>query len=226
MQFLKIFKFFAIFNFLSAQGGFQKTALTKMNKYYNFVDPFLTIFIHPKENGKQMKVKIASLEDKFERWTGRFVKFYERCGTEGETERRRRETPAERREKRREFRKNRRENKFKQANELKPEEEKVEVFIDPEDIFIQEIEDAFKAITDPIRTVRGKKIGNLQAYAVTEENMEMLWQKITAGFQRNFDRHLLASGTCSPKVLARLGKRLGIMKQRVRGFVRAHHKWN
>ena len=187
MQFLKIFKFFAIFNFLSAQGGFQKTALTKMNKYYNFVDPFLTIFIHPKENGKQMKVKIASLEDKFERWTGRFVKFYERCGTEGETERRRRETPAERREKRREFRKNRRENKFKQgkftaniersrvdvrlkedvievflANELKPEEEKVEVFIDPEDIFIQEIEDAFKAITDPIRTVRGKKIGNLQ----------------------------------------------------------------
>ena len=115
MQFLKIFKFFAIFNFLSAQGGFQKTALTKMNKYYNFVDPFLTIFIHPKENGKQMKVKIASLEDKFERWTGRFVKFYERCGTEGETERRRRETPAERREKRREFRKNRRENKFKQG---------------------------------------------------------------------------------------------------------------
>ena len=45
---------------------------------------------------------------------------------------------------------------------MKPEEEKVEVFIDPEDIFIQEIEDAFKAITDPIRTVRGKKIGNLQ----------------------------------------------------------------
>ena len=52
--------------------------------------------------------------------------------------------------------------RFFLANELKPEEEKVEVFIDPEDIFIQEIEDAFKAITDPIRTVRGKKIGNLQ----------------------------------------------------------------
>ena len=120
MQFLNFFKFYAIFYFLSAQGGFQKTALTKMNKYYNFVDPFLTIFIHPKENGKMMKVKIASLEDKFERWTGRFVKFYERCGTEGDVEgsRRRRETPAERREKRREFRKNRRENKFKQGRIL------------------------------------------------------------------------------------------------------------
>ena len=69
-------------------------------------------------------------------------------------------------------------------------------------------------------------MSTFEAYAVTEQNMEMLWQKITAGFQRNFDRHLLASGTCSPKVLARLGKRLGIMKQRVRGFVRAHHKWN
>ena len=69
-------------------------------------------------------------------------------------------------------------------------------------------------------------ISTNKAYAVTEENMEMLWQKITAGFQRNFDRHLLASGTCSPKVLVRLDKRLGIMKQRVRGFVRAHHKWN
>jgi len=165
MQFFKILEFFAIFTFVSAQGGFQKTALTKMNKYYNFVEPFLTIFVHPKENGKMMKVKIASLEDKFERWTGRFVKFYERCGTEGEEitgRRRRRETPAERREKRREFRKNRRENKFKQAAEAKPEEEKVEIFIDPEDVFIQEIEDAFAAITDPIRTVRGKKIGNLQ----------------------------------------------------------------
>merc|ERR1711915_382234 len=55
-----------------------------------------------------MKVKIASLENKFERWTGRFVKFYERCGTEGEEvgTRRRRETPAERRQKRKEFRKN------------------------------------------------------------------------------------------------------------------------
>ena len=48
------------------------------------------------------------------------------------------------------------------AAEAKPEEEKVEIFIDPEDVFIQEIEDAFAAITDPIRTVRGKKIGNLQ----------------------------------------------------------------
>ena len=64
MQFLKILEFFAIFTFVSAQGGFQKTALTKMNKYYNFVEPFLTIFVHPKENGKMMKVKIASLEDK------------------------------------------------------------------------------------------------------------------------------------------------------------------
>ena len=73
---------------------------------------------------------------------------------------------------------------------------------------------------------QGISISTNKAYAVTEENMEMLWQKITAGFQRNFDRHLLASGTCSPKVLVRLDKRLGIMKQRVRGFVRAHHKWN
>lgn len=64
MQFLKILEFFAILNFVTAQGGFQKTALTKMNKYYNFVEPFLTIFVHPKENGKMMKVKIASLEDK------------------------------------------------------------------------------------------------------------------------------------------------------------------
>ena len=122
MQFSKILNIFALFNFISAQnGGFQKTALTKMNKYYNFVDPFLTIFIHPKENGKMMKMKIESLENKFERWTGRFVKFYERCGiegTEGNSEggrRRRRETPAERRESRREFRKNRKQNKFKEG---------------------------------------------------------------------------------------------------------------
>ena len=70
---MQLFKFLVIFNVINSQ-GFQKTALTKMNKYYNFVDPFLNIFIHPKPNGKMMKVKIASLENKFERWTGRYVK--------------------------------------------------------------------------------------------------------------------------------------------------------
>ena len=70
----------------------QRTLASKrVRKYYDFVDPFLNIFITPKPNGKLMRVKIAALDKKFDRYTTRFVKFYEQCGTDGEETRKRRD---------------------------------------------------------------------------------------------------------------------------------------
>ena len=51
--------------------GFVKTGLTKVNKYYNFVEPFLNIYINPKPNGKLMKVKIEKFERKFLKYKNR-----------------------------------------------------------------------------------------------------------------------------------------------------------
>ena len=38
-----------------------------------------------------MKFKIAALDKKFDRYTARFVKFYEQCGTDGDETRKRRD---------------------------------------------------------------------------------------------------------------------------------------
>ena len=48
-------------------------AVTKTNRYLEFVEPFLQLFINPK-NGKSMKMKITRLRGKFVRYTNRYVK--------------------------------------------------------------------------------------------------------------------------------------------------------
>ena len=88
-------KIFNIFNLLliqlaTAQEG-RTVASKRVQKYYDFVDPFLNIFINPKPNGKQMQYKIGTLDAKFQRYTNRFVKFYERCGTDEDEGRKRRD---------------------------------------------------------------------------------------------------------------------------------------
>jgi len=144
--------------------GFVKTGLTKVNKYYNFVEPFLNIYINPKPNGKLMKVKIEKFERKFLKYKNRFSKYYGLCGIEEEFEtgRRRRETKEERKAKRQQRREERRNSFFKaiSAPEVVPK-------VDEEDEYFKEIEDLFSEIignessVDGRRT-RGKKIGNLQ----------------------------------------------------------------
>jgi hypothetical protein len=90
-------KLFNIFNLLLIQlaaaqeGGTRTVASKRVQKYYDFVDPFLNIFINPKPNGKQMQYKIGTLDAKFQRYTNRFVKFYERCGTDEDEGRKRRD---------------------------------------------------------------------------------------------------------------------------------------
>ena len=54
-------------------------AVTKTNRYLEFVSPFLQLFINPK-NGKSMKMKITRLRGKFSRYTNRFEKYYFQCG--------------------------------------------------------------------------------------------------------------------------------------------------
>lgn len=218
----------------SGSRGFVKTGLTKVNKYYNFVEPFLNIYINPKPNGKLMKVKIGKLEDKFEKYKNRFSKYYVRCGIEEEEsrKRRRRETKEERKAKRQQRREERR-NLVLPAASTPIDADFFAVTdrdSDEEEEYFKEIEDLFTEIigNDSVvdgRRTRGKKIGNLQDYDVTLENMEMLWQKIVAGFSRNFDRHIRASPSCSKKMISRLDSRLIIAKGKVQNFIRHHRNW-
>ena len=77
---------------INAQESETRTLASKrVRKYYDFVNPFLDIFIAPKPNGKLMKNKIGALDAKFKRYTNRFTKFYERCGTDGDETRKRRD---------------------------------------------------------------------------------------------------------------------------------------
>jgi len=81
---------------ISAQESETRTLASKrVRKYYDFVNPFLDIFIAPKPNGKLMKKKIGALDAKFKRYTNRFTKFYERCGTDGDETRKRRDAEEE-----------------------------------------------------------------------------------------------------------------------------------
>ena len=187
MHFLK---FFCILN---VAFSFKKTAITKVGKYLDFVHPFLKLFITPKRNGKLMEVKIAALERKFKRYSGRFIKYYKVCGIDESGEKRgRREDEGE--------------------EEIDAEEK----------VFLEEIQNEFNSIMSQ-RSVRGK-IGDLTAYDVTVQNMSLLWHKITAGFGRNFDRHI-RPGSCSPRVVARLDRRLQTAKTQVAKFIRTHRGW-
>ena len=89
---MKLFNIFNLFliQLATAQEG-RTVASKRVQKYYDFVDPFLNIFINPKPNGKLMKYKIETLDAKLQRYTNRFVKFYERCGTDEDEGRKRRE---------------------------------------------------------------------------------------------------------------------------------------
>ena len=92
IEIMKIFNFLFLVTLVSAQESETRTLASKrVRKYYDFVNPFLDIFVTPKANGKLMKTKIAALDAKFKRYTNRFTKFYELCGTDGDGTRTRRD---------------------------------------------------------------------------------------------------------------------------------------
>jgi len=187
-EIMKIFNFLIVLQMAFAQQR-RTIASKRVNKYYDFVKPYLDIFIDPKSNGKMMEVKKNALDKKFKRYTNRFVKFYVLCGTDGQNRKRR-----------------------------DAEQEELE-----ELAFIEEIQAGLDEITASKRLVRGK-IGDLSAYDVTPENANLLWHKITAGFSRNFDRHI-APGTCNKKTTDRLTNRLSKAKSTVSRFTKSHRGW-
>lgn len=206
-----------IIAYLTTFAGCAPSAESRLNKYNNFVGPFLDIFgstqsdnsIDRTPNRKKIK-----LEAKFDRITNRFVKFYQKCGVEdGPTLRRgkrstKQQKIAQRREARRERRKKR-----KQGLQRLTEEEQ----------HIKDIEEALAKLQSGDRMSRAR-IGDITNYDVTKENMTWLWTKIVAGFRRNFDRHVRL-GSCSKKVIARLDKRLNIIRNKVHSFVQATNGW-
>merc|ERR1711920_577222 len=174
-------------------------AVTKTNRYLEFVEPFLQLFINPK-NGKSMKMKITRLRGKFTRYTHRFEKYYYQCG---DTSRARRSSSDQK----------------KRVKDYAPSPVSGE---NQERGFLKEIADTL-LLMKAQKTIKEDNIGDLSAYECTVENMEHLWHKINAGFRRNFSRYLTGAGSrCSDKVINRLERRLATDERIVSRFIRVH----
>lgn len=191
-------------------------AVTKTNRYLEFVEPFLQLFINPK-NGKSMKMKITRLRGKFARYTHRFEKYYYQCG---DTSRARRSSSEQK----------------KRVKDYAPSLVSGE---SQERGFLKEIADTL-LLMKAQKTIKENNIGDLSgeywievfnhslrsAYECTVENMEHLWHKINAGFRRNFSRYLKGGGSrCSDKVINRLERRLATDERIVSRFIRVHRDW-